>query len=261
MVQFAKTQKQKEDEKGGPKKPKKELGAGMDIAQVVLPMIASIAGTPLAGAAVGALLEGAESKLEGGTWKEALMKGVMSGALSGATGGIAGGVAGEAGKEAGKQLLTQGSIQGAKSLIGKEALKEAGKGTFETLVKEGGKAAVGETAKGAAKSAATDKLIAESSQFLTQGSIKDAQSVLDPSVLPGAAGGAGAETEAKRRFTDQITSLGEEGLGMYQQAKAEGAQKRGQNEAINAMMQEKFQQAMAGNFVPTKSSFYTPYGR
>jgi len=58
MVQFATP----EHQKGGKKKPKKEMGAWMDIVQMIAPIAASVVGTPLAGAAVSALLEGAESK-------------------------------------------------------------------------------------------------------------------------------------------------------------------------------------------------------
>lgn len=222
------------------KKPKKELGAWMDILQMVGPLAASVVGTPLAGAAVSALLEGAESKLEGGSWKEALLKGGMSGGLGAVTGGLAPGadkVAGEATKqlgkgvveEAGKKALSKGAQEGFKLGLAEPSRSVMGLGLEKTMAPE----LMDQLGKVAASTGAS---------------------------VTGAAVAGGGDAGAKQRFIEHMTDLGQMGLGAYQEAQAVGAGKRRANEAMNMQMQQAIQGAMGGQFQRPKSRFYRPYG-
>lgn len=249
MVQFATPEHQKE--KGGPKKkPKKELGAWMDIVQVVAPIAASVVGTPLAGAAVSALLEGAEAKLEGGSWKEALMKGAISGGTGMVGGALLGGgadklvgeafkkTAGEAAKKtAGKaaekgaeSFLTQGIIQNAKPVIGKTG-EELTKAVTGSLSEEAAGRFSGHMA-GMGRDAMIDKLLSE---------------------------GKG-EASKKQKFFEHAQSLGEMGLGAYNATKAEAAARGQQGQLMNQQLMQSIQGAMQGQYTPPGSRFYKPYG-
>jgi hypothetical protein len=249
MVQFATPEHQKGGKK---KKPKKELGAWMDIVQMVAPIAASVVGTPLAGAAVSALLEGAESKLEGGSWKEALLKGAVSGGLGAATAGVTGGadkLVGEAFKKtaeegikgaAGKKLaeegvgqfLKQGTIESAKPVIGKTG-EELTKAVTGSLSEEAAGRFTGHMAN-MQRDAAVDKL------------------------LEGATGGG--EASKQQKFFEHAQSLGEMGLGAYTTGRAEAAQ-RGQAGAMqNQALMQRIQSAMQGQYEPKRSRHYKPYG-
>jgi hypothetical protein len=242
MVQFATPEHQKGGQK---KKPKKELGAWMDVVQMIAPIAVSVVGTPLAGAAVSALLEGAESKLEGGSWKEALMKGAISGGVGAATGGLTGGsdkVAGEAlkktveestkgaAKKTGESFLTQGTIQGAKNIAGKTG-DELIKGVAGSLTDEASKRFTGHVSN-MARDAAIDKMLAS---------------------------GEG-EAGAKQRFFEHAQTLGEMGLGAYTSSRAEAAQGAQAGALQNQALMQRIQSAMQGQYQPARSRYYKPYG-
>jgi hypothetical protein len=243
MVQFATP----EHQKGGKKKPKKELGAWMDIVQMIAPIAASVVGTPLAGAAVSALLEGAESKLEGGSWKEALLKGGLSGGLGAATGALPGGadkLVGEAlkktteetakgaAKKAGESFLTQGTIKGAQNIAGKTG-EELTKGVAGSLTDEASKRFTGHVSD-MARDAAINKMLAS---------------------------GETGEASAKQTFFEHAQNLGEMGLGAYTAGRAEAMQGAQAGALQNQQLMQRIQGAMSGQYQPKKGSrFYKPYG-
>jgi hypothetical protein len=250
MVQFAKTAAQKEREKGGPRKPKKELGMGMDIAQVVLPLIASVAGTPLAGAAVSALMEGAEAKLEGGSWKEALMKGLVSGGTGAATAGLAPGADKLAGTavEVGKGAVVE---SGKKALTGEVAKKGFDLGTQE----------LGAQLLSGATDTATSSLTKGINTALSGATDPAMKSIAGLGVDKAAdAAGVVGDATAKQRFIEHATQLGEMGLQTYQAGQAEAGAKRSQTEAINAQMQARLQGVMDGERHKRQKPRYSGYG-
>lgn len=282
MVQFAKTAAQKEKEKGGPKKPKKELGPIMDIAQVALPMIASVVGTPLMGAAVSALLEGAEAKLEGGSWKEALMKGLVSGGTGALTAGLAPG-AGSAATEAGKKAGTE-----AVNTVTKKGVEQAAAG----LTKQGASAFGVNITKDMAKNLATKNPLAQQAMADTMGKaispglLNQATSSfgvnMQPNVANAAAAGnpgmkaavgagadqamidtvvgAGGDATAKQRFLEHVTELGGMGAEAYAATKAEAGARRGQTEAANAQAMASRQAVMDGGRHRRQKPRYSSYG-
>ncbi|MHC4120805.1 MAG: hypothetical protein ACYSWO_25215 [Planctomycetota bacterium] len=249
MVQFATPEHQKGGKK---KKPKKELGAWMDIVQMVAPIAASVVGTPLAGAAVSALLEGAESKLEGGSWKEALLKGGLSGGISAATGGLAGG-ADKLATEAAKKTLTEGA-KGAGKKLGTEGVGQFLKqGSIEAA-----KPVIGKTGEELTK-AVTGSLSEEAAGRFTEhlgGMQRDA--AIDK-LLAGVTDGG--EASKKQKFFEHAQSLGEMGLGAYTAGRAEAAG-RGQAGAMqNQALMQRIQGAMEGQYQrPGGSRYYKPYG-
>ena len=283
MVRWAKTAGQKEKEKGGPKKPKKELGVGMDIAQVALPILASVVGTPLMGIAVSALLEGAESKLEGGSWKEAVTKGLVSGGMGAVTGGAGSAIAGEVGKKAGTEAVKAVTKKGVDQVAG-GLTKEAAKGFGVNITGDVAKNLV--TKNPLAQQAMADTM----GKAIAPGVLKGAAGGFGVNLSPGVAnaaaasnpgmqaatraagdasfgataanafGGQGGEAAAKTRFLEHITELGTMGAETYQAAQAEGAAKRGHGEAINAQMQARLQGVMDGERHPRQKPRYSGYG-
>jgi len=249
VVQWA-TPKGKEEK---PKKPKKEMGVWMDVAQVVLPIAASVIGTPLAGAAVSMLLEGAETKLEGGTWKEAAMSGAMSGGLSAATGGIAGGIGGKAASEGAKQ-------------VGKGVVQEAGKKAIEQGAlegaKQGGAFGLGlalDEAGNLASKTALQKGLAAAGDSVTKPAL---QQIAAQAATGGMEEGAKVmgEAGAKQRFVEHLTDLGTMSYGAYQEGQAESQQKHQMNKIQNAQLMQQIQGAMQGQYIKPKPRSYTPYG-
>lgn len=235
------------------KKPKKEMGAWMDIAQVVLPIAASVIGTPLAGAAVSMLLEGAETKAEGGSWKDAAMSGAMSGGLSAATGGIAGGIGGKAGaegakqlgkgavQEAGKKAIEQGALEGAKQAgaFGLDlALDEAGNLAAKTALQRG---------LSAAGDSVTGPALQQIAAQAATGGLEEGAKVM-------------GDADAKQRFVEHLTDLGTMSYGAYQEGVAESNQKAAAGQAMNAQLMRQIRGAMNGEYVKPKQKHYTPYG-
>jgi hypothetical protein len=232
MVQF----KTPEHQKGGKKKPKKELGAWMDIVQTIAPIAASVVGTPLAGAAVSALLEGAETKLEGGSFKDALLKGALSGGIGAATGGLAPGadkVAGEAAKVGAGEVVKAGLGEGAKK-----------GGAF-------GLGLVADEAGNLVQESALKRALASAGDEVVQEGLGSAA---------GAAAGAVGEAGAKQKFLEHITELGNMGLGMHQQVQAEGAERARSSQIMNQELMQRIQGAMQGQYQRPRSRFYKPYG-
>lgn len=250
MVQFAPTAGQKEK----PKKPKKELGIGMDIAQVILPLAASVVGTPLAGAAMSALLEGAESKLEGGSWKEALTKGLVSGGIGAATGGLASGadkIAGEAFKKA--------ASEGA-GKIGSKAVTEATKGAAGSFLTQGAisnaQNIAGKTGEGLVKGL-SGSLTPEASKRFTE---HLASGTRDTAIDTMLAGGQQGEATAKQKFIEHVTDLGTMGLETHSAMTAEAGARRGQNEALNSQAMANRQAVMDGSRHRKQKPRYESYG-
>ena len=256
MVQFAKTAAQKEKEKGGPKKPKKELGGIMDIVQVALPLLASVTGTPMAGAAVSALLEGAESKLEGGSWKEALTKSLVSGGIGAATGGLASGTDKLAG-EAFKKTAEEGSKIGTKAVA--EATKGAA-GSFlqpsATVAAGGFKNIAGKTGDELTKGLA-GSLTPEAGKTFTQHLATGTRDAAIDSMI---AGGQPGDATAKAKFIDHVTELGTMGLETHGAMQAEAGARRGQAEAINAQSMANRQAVMGGERHKRSRQRYSGYG-
>ena len=220
-------------------KKKKDLGIGMNIASIALPLAASIFGGPLGGAAASALMGGLETKLGGGSLKEALLSGAISGGTGALTAGIAPGGAGR-GVE---KVLGKGAVEAAGKNILKGQGTKVGLGlTADMLSGEAGKQAF---------SLGTDTMFKGAmSQGLKQGLATGAGKVL----------AEGAETTAKMRFIEHAQGLGTQALGAFGEAQAEGAERRGRNEAINVQMQNRIESAMQGQFIPSKSKYYRPYG-
>jgi hypothetical protein len=241
MVQFATP----EHQKGKKEKPKKELGGWMDIVQMIAPIAASFAGTPLAGAAVSALLEGAESKLEGGSWKEALTKGAISGGTSALGGAVIPGadkVAGEVTKKVG-----EGAVTG----LGGEALKEG--------AKQGGAFGLGLTAD------AAGNLVKEGAMDRAMSGLADESMKSFTNQMAGAAAGAGAgavgDASAKQKFIEHATELGNMGLEAHMASKAEGQERMRSSQMMNQALMQRIQGAMQGEYQrPKGSRFYKPYG-
>jgi len=268
-----------------PEEPKKEMGAGFDIAQIVLPLIASTVGTPLMGMALSALMEGAESKLEGGSWKEAIARGGISGATSAITGGAAGAAGDVATDVATDAVVDAATDQAVKEVVGTGAEQVVGAAVSEGA-DEIGKEAIKEIAKDSVTGGATsgpmgldvgiEQLatpdIIESapidSMFSTEpaGGVGAVDQFAKPGVVDGtdAASGTaiGGETEAKKKFIEQMTELGTEGYGAYQEAEAEKMQNRRAVEKIglNEMMKRRQNSMMSPRFSRTASKSYTPYG-
>jgi len=245
MVQFATP----EHQKGGKKKPKKEMGAWMDIVQMIAPIAASVVGTPLAGAAVSALLEGAESKLEGGSWKEALTKGAVSGGIGAITGGLAPGadkVAGEAVKQVGKGAVEEAGKKALTEGVAKEGAKQLGLGLATD--------SAGELVKNTAMNRAMESVGGEATKRFTD------------QMATAAAGGAanaaiaGGDASAKQRFFDHAQSLGEMGLDTYAAGRAEADMKKKAGMLQNQQLMQRIQGAMQGQYQPAGSRFYKPYG-
>lgn len=252
MAQFVTPEHQKKKKE----KPKKEVGAWMDIVQAVAPMAASIVGTPLAGAAVSALLEGTEAKLEGGSFKEALMKGLISGGIGAATGGIAsglGGAATEGAKQVGKGVVEKAGQEVLDQTI-KGGLREGGKFSLGLAAKQGGdlvgKEAVGQAVETVGKNA-------------VDSSMKEILKATGGEVAGEVAGdvaGAAGESAAKTQFLEHVTDLGEMGLGMHQEMQAERESKKRYNEAMNQQMMKGLQEVQTGKYTPPSPRFYRSYG-
>ena len=246
MVQWADTTADKEKKKGGPNKPKKEAGAIMDIAQVIAPLAASVVGTPLAGAAVSALLEGAESKLEGGSWKESLMKGLISGGVGAATGGIASG-ADKIATEAAKKTIEEGVKD-----VGTEVAKDAA-GSFLTQgTIQNAKDIAGKTVEGLVNNLATSFSPEASKQFTKN--LADGAPIYNmlASDQPG-------DATAKQRFLEHVTELGNMGLQTRNAMRSEAAQRRGQNESIAVRAMNSRQGVMDGGRHRRQKPRYSGY--
>lgn len=249
-----------EHQRGGKKeKPKKELGKVYDIAQVVLPIVASVVATPLAGAAVAALMQGAETKLEGGSWRDAAISGALSGGIGAATGGIASGIGGGAGS-----AVTEGAKK-----IGEGVITEAGKAALT----EGGKQAGAfgldialDQAGNIVKETAIQKTLATVGDEVAK---KSMQSIASGMGSPGGESIGkmfSSISDKKAQFINDVGDLAEGGLGVYSELSQEAEGKKRMSEALNDQLMRKVQGAMSGEYVPTEASFYkkkkgySPYG-
>jgi len=191
--------------------------------------------------AASALMSGLETKLEGGKWGDVAKAAAISGGTGALTAGIGGGGAGKA----------------VEKTLGKGVVEAAGKSILEGTAKEGTKLGLGLTA-GALTGEAGKQAFGLGTDTMFKGAMEQGlKTGLGAGVAPLA---EGAETTAKMRFIEHAQSLAGEGLNAYSMAQAEGAQKRGANEAINTQMQERIESAMQGQYMPTKSKYYTPYG-
>jgi len=208
-----------------------------DIAEIVLPVAASVVGTPLAGAAVSAAMSAGKAKAKGDSWGNALTQGAVSGGL-----GMLGGAA--AGKATGAVAKK----------IGEGAVKEAGS-----------KALAGETVQ-RFSAGLTDAANTNSLQGLSGGIDAALSKTTDEglkkvaaSTTEKVAGGAG-ETAAKVRFSEAQTELLNKAGEVSQELDDEAKARRLKTEQENARFLEMMKQgSVPVNQDEYSSQFYKPY--
>jgi len=86
-----------------------------EIAKVAVPIAAGVVGTPAAGVAVSAAMQGADARAKGGSWSDAGKAALIGGGLSAATAGMGGGAAGAG------QAMGQAAGAGAGQAMSKAA--------------------------------------------------------------------------------------------------------------------------------------------
>jgi hypothetical protein len=130
-----------------------------DFMQIAAPLAAGAVGTPAAGIAVGAAMQGARTKAEGGTWEDALKSAALGGATGAAGNALApamSGIGGAAARQAAEQTpemfaqnlgagLAEGGMELSNQQIAALARSQlAGKTASEIVGKEAGKMGVQE---------------------------------------------------------------------------------------------------------------------
>lgn len=208
-----------------------------DIAEVVLPIAASVVGTPLAGAAVSAAMSAGKTKAKGGSWGNALTQGAISGGLGMLGGAAAGKATGEVAKKIGEGAVKEA---GAKALAGETVSRFS--------------AGLTDTAKTNALQGLGGGIDAALTKTTDEGLKKVAASTVEN------VGKDAGETAAKVRFSEAQTEFLNKAGATAEELDQEAKARRMKTEQENARFLE---QMKAGSVPvdqdPYQSQFYKPY--
>jgi hypothetical protein len=233
-----------------------------DIAEIVLPIAASVVGTPAAGAAVAGLTSAAKSKSEGGSWADALTRGGISAGLGFVGGKGAEKLAGKATEKAAEKVTEKAAEKATEKAAEKVAEKGAEKGT-EAAVQQRVSQAIGKKATSQAQRRAAEQLASEeASEQALQEALKSGKGTVTETAnayVDSAA--AQTPTDKQVRFHEaqqELLNNLEAGANEYLDEAA--ARRQAAEEESKRFLAQLQQQGGGAGYEPYRSPFYTPYG-